>query len=757
MSQFRTLKKDMTKYFYKEWFGGVIAMILCFILCFPFFGSYFFSPNKYMYAFGGDAFAIYYDLSYHVCHGSGVWFKGMNYPHGELIFLTDAQGALTVILKWINQNIINICDYTVGILHSLNVISVILTSLVLYYILKALKCGLITSVIFAPLITMLSPQILRLVGHFGLAYPVVLPICILWFIRKTNLKKFEKRDILFFITLLFFSFNNPYVGAGAAGLLILATLIYSFWSRLYLYSLGLLMISFGFVLIPLVAFKILDPVQDRIKLQWGYFSFNTEFQGLVAPPDSLLFRILTWNGYSLKDINGETFINLGIISILCLLLILFHKIFKYRFLQEFKLEKSFIIILISTLLLYVYTSGLLFSLFDTEYLEENLGFLLMFKAVARLSWSLYFIITILATLVIDHIIKFKNITFILLVLSWVCYIWIYEIHSYIGPRFKETTHNNFLSKKNQEEIRAELAAANINIPDYQAVLCLPKMVMWSDNLITDLHFQTQFMSQRLSHATGIPLVSAMLSRISTGQALESIELLAHPLVEKSLQDKFPNKKDLLLLIGGDNPSLSSGEKYLITAADTLLNTPSYTLMRLPLNKINNFENQRDLFLNTYKNQEKTDSETFIYQNFESETSENISYYGASSKKINKGNYLILKHRFDNPIDSHYIFSVWTRVDHLKYGIGWFKCIIKNEKDEVIYEQGPDTRKSNNVHDEWIRTEVKFPVQKAHSVEIIFDVNRTVYIDELLISPENRIHIQQDTSEYILINGYRVKK
>ena len=178
-----------------------------------------------MYAFGGDAFAIYYDLSYHVCHGSGVWFKGMNYPHGELIFLTDAQGALTVILKWINQNIINICDYTVGILHSLNVISVILTSLVLYYILKALKCGLITSVIFAPLITMLSPQILRLVGHFGLAYPVVLPICILWFIRKTNLKKFEKRDILFFITLLFFSFNNPYVGAGAAGLLILATLI----------------------------------------------------------------------------------------------------------------------------------------------------------------------------------------------------------------------------------------------------------------------------------------------------------------------------------------------------------------------------------------------------------------------------------------------------------------------------------------------------------------------------------------------------
>ena len=234
----------------------------------------------------------------------------------------------------------------------------------------------------------------------------------------------------------------------------------------------------------------------------------------------------------------------------------------------------------------------------------------------------------------------------------------------------------------------------------------------------------------------------MLSRISTGQALESIELLANPLVEKSLQDKFPNKKDLLLLVGGDNPNLSAGEKYLISASDTLLNSPSYTLMRLPLNKINDFVNQREIFLNANTNQEKTDTSTFIYQNFESDGSTDFAYYGKSSKKINKGSQQILKYKFENPIDSHYICSVWTRVDHQKYGIGWFKCLIKNEKDEIVFEQGPDTRKSKDVHDEWIRTEVKFPVQKGYTVEINFDVNRIVYIDELLIRPENRVHIQQ---------------
>lgn len=90
-----------------------------------------------MYTFGGDALTICYDIKYHVCHGSGTMFKGMNYPHGELIFLTDAQGALTMILQWIN-NLVNICDYVVGIINFLNAFSVLIASAMMYYIFRIL-------------------------------------------------------------------------------------------------------------------------------------------------------------------------------------------------------------------------------------------------------------------------------------------------------------------------------------------------------------------------------------------------------------------------------------------------------------------------------------------------------------------------------------------------------------------------------------------------------------------------------------------
>ena len=744
----------MNKLFKKEWFYGTVSMFICFLICLPLFGKYFFSPNSHMYAFGGDAFAIYYDISYHVCHGKSSWFEGMNYPHGELIFLTDAQGALTMILQWLNQYI-NICDYTIGIIHTLNVVAVLLASLVLYYALRALECSNAISVGLSPLIAVMSPQIMRLSGHFGLAYPLVLPLCMLWFLRKSSVRKIEKRDFTFFLIMVFFSFNNPYVGAGAAAFLLVASMIDGIWSKKYIANFWVFGVSLAFILIPFIYFKMSDPVSDRIKVQWGYFSFNTEFQGIIAPINSIIYRCIEWMHQPLKTINDETAINIGLVAVISLLVLIFHFLFRFKFLKNFSISKPFIIILLSTLVLFLYTSGLLFSMFEQEFIEENLGFLLMFKALARISWSIYFSLTLLSAILINHIVKGKSLSFVILILSWTIFIWTFELYGYMSPRFQNTVHDNFLSQKKKQEILEEIKS--VDIQQFQAILCIPKMVMWSDNLISDHNFTSQFISQRISHATGLPLISAMLSRISTSQAMESIELLAHPLIEKSLQTKFPDKKDILLLVSKDNQGLSSGEQYLVAVSDTVFSSNSYTLMKLPLSKINDFEHQRDQLLTKYKNQVNTDAKAIIYMDFESEMSKDTSYYGKSSKRLTKGNHQILKHTFDNIIDSNYIVSVWTRIDHEKYGIGWFKCVVKNKNNEVVFEQGPDTRKSNDVHDQWIRTEVKFPVREGNSVEVSFEVNRIVYIDELLIRPENVIHVHESKNEHYLINGFKVKK
>jgi hypothetical protein len=708
-----------------------------------------------MYAFGGDALAIYYDLSYHVCHGKGHWFTGMNYPHGELIYLTDAQGALAMILQWINQNVIGVCDYTIGIIHSFNVISVLAAVLTTYFLLRRIGCIHVVSSFFSPLVILLSPQIFRLVGHFGLAYPMVIPLAILWFLRKEDNQRWEKRDILFFFIMLFFSFNNPYVGAASASLLLIAFMLDVILRGRLKTNFLFLLVSVSIVLIPYIYFKTNDPILDRIKLQWGYFSFNTEFQGIVAPVNSFLHKLIyAFNG-DLKIINDESNLNIGIIALFTIIIFLVARLFNNSFLKNLVIHRSFLLIIWSTLLLFLYTSGLLFSIFKQDFIEENLGFLLMFKALARLSWSLYFSLTILSVVIINHIIKEKSNSFKALVLSWTIFIWVAEIFSYFGPRFSDTNHANFLSRNKKTELLIEMK--NVPFTDFQAILCIPKLVAWSDNLLSEHHFITQFMSQRISHATGIPLISAMLSRIGTGQALESIELLANQLIEKSLVSKFPNSKDILLVARTDFDGLTSGEKSLIAIADTLYVKENYMLMRLPIKKINQFETEKNRLLSEKKIQLDTSKNTFYYQNFENESSDMLSYFGLSSKKIEKGEHPLISHTIANPLDSHYVFSVWTHVDSEKYGIGWVKCKVKDKNGDIKYEQYPDTRKSNDVHDQWIRTEIRIPVKKDYKIEISMETNRTIYIDELLLRPEKMIHVIDVGKKDLLINGYKVRK
>jgi len=165
-----------------------ITVVLTFFLFYPILSTYIFSPNSHMHAFGGDALAIYYDIQYHVCYGSGTKFTGMNYPNGELIFLTDAQGALAMVLQWINK-IVPICDYVIGIINFLNAISVLIASGVIFAILRSQGVSIFIAIVFSPLITLLSPQIFRLGGHFGLAYLFIIPLVYLYIIKlQKNLR-----------------------------------------------------------------------------------------------------------------------------------------------------------------------------------------------------------------------------------------------------------------------------------------------------------------------------------------------------------------------------------------------------------------------------------------------------------------------------------------------------------------------------------------------------------------------------------------
>jgi len=683
-------------------------------LAWPFQGVYFIEPNQHMHAFGGDALAIYYNVAYHACHSSGLWLESMNYPHGELIFMTDAQGALSILLSYLN-----LCEYSTGIINGLNAWSIIIAAILIFFLLQSLNINSFGSALFSPLIILLSPPMLRMFSHFGLAYPFLIPLAMLWFVRKTNYSSFEKRDLAIFLIFLFFGFNNPYLSA-QIGLFLLGSGVVIFFLKKYRKSSFIITgLAILILLIPFVLLKFLDPVNDRIGLQWGYFYYYSTLEGLLAPTNSIvdgILKFLTGKGFQVKF---EALMNIGFVSITLLTLSVLIK--------KSKTPKFYLPLLISSALLFIYASAVLLMPFERNWIEDKMGFLLMFKAVGRLAWPIYFTLTVLAIYLLTQ--WTKN----YLVYIALASIWIFEIHAYIGPFFKDHVHPNFFANEYREEIP--------NPERYQAILSIPKMMYWTDNFISEDNFFTQFYSMRLSLQSGLPLVNAMLSRMSIGQTAEAIELISHPYIEKSLPTKFPNSKDILVVLGAQHLPLTKGEQHIINQGEKILEKEWYSLYALSI------EDFKPLIPDT------NFKDPIWYSGYDN-YSQNAGYFKQGALKVEKGQHLILDHTAT--MDTTFLFSAWVKVDHRRYGVGNFEYRVYNTNSELIFESKPDIRKSGNVHDDWIRAEQSLKLNSKDRLIIHFNTIREQSIDDAMLSIEGENSLVKGEKAN-LIEGYKILK
>ncbi len=71
-------------------------------------------------------------------------------------------------------------------------------------------------------------------------------------------------------------------------------------------------------------------------------------------------------------------------------------------------------------------------------------------------------------------------------------------------------------------------------------------------------------------------------------------------------------------------------------------------------------------------------------------------------------------------------------------MGDFRIMIINEKNETLYDKHIETRRSSDIHDDWIRSEDTFKYQKGQKIKLLFNCNRTLTLDELLIRLKSTI-------------------
>ena len=175
--------------------GFIITLILSVACLIFFYGKLLQHPNKVYFTDNGDGFQSYYSAIYHVKHDPSFWkMDGMNYPYGEQIFFTGAHPFITNSIKSISV-VIDISDYTVGIINLTMLLSILLCALSVYLVFKHLKLPFLYSAIVATALAFLSPQLDRLNGHFSLTYQFAIPMLLL-FLLKFNQSPSTKKSLL---------------------------------------------------------------------------------------------------------------------------------------------------------------------------------------------------------------------------------------------------------------------------------------------------------------------------------------------------------------------------------------------------------------------------------------------------------------------------------------------------------------------------------------------------------------------------------
>ena len=737
---------------------GVVIMTL--FMMYFIFGAYLWQPNSMMMAFGGDALVLYYNTLYHACYGNGLTLENMNYPQGDLIFMTDAQSVLSLFLMGLRKLGFNTCDCAVGFIHFFNHYSLIPATLLMYYVLVRLGIRKELSVIFGVLIIFLSPQMFRFAAHYGLAYLFVIPMVLLYIIeKKTNIKS-GKWDMFVLLVLILVTFNNAYLGfIGAAMGLIAGTLytFYYYWKNRKVHNgtLVLSLVCFIALLIPFVTLQILDHVGDRLQVQWGFTTYATNLRGSLYPPNTLMHLLMTASGIKINPPEFESVQYLGIIPILILLSFVIIFPFKKNLIKVNSDVKLFII---AAFILYAYSSNVnLFGSSFIHYIEEHLGFLLMFKASGRIGWPLYYAISIFAVYLLNIYLNFfkaRTNKLGFLVLTPIVIIWILEINLFVKPVYKDVFHANFLSKEKRSEYKAILEGKGFKSDEFQSLLCVPKTEFWSDKLLSYNHWPTHFYATLISLAFELPMSNALLSRPGTKNNALNTQLLSHPLIVREKPATYPDKRDILLVFGHQQSTLSEGEKYLTGASSLIYEDNDIQLRRFKFDqffKSPAIETAKNLYLSGKI------AGPLYHEGYET-TNSNSVFYGNGAREISEGVHEILNKELSLSADTTLTFSIWTKLDNKKYGLGDWIVRSYNENGGLDEEVIINPRNSYDIQHDFIRSGCEIKVKRNGRINIQFIANQKFVIDELMIDYKgNDAIIDLEEKPYFLFNNYKILK
>jgi hypothetical protein len=734
-----------------------IAVVI--ILLGVYYGSFVKQVDTLCFAPWGDGYKNYYTLAYYIQNDSGAHFTGMNYPYGENIIYTDNQPLVAVLHKQLNHYIPSIAHHLRAIILYAMLLSVVLSFLILYRILRRFELPEWYACIFAILICMLAPQLARLNGHFSLAYSFFLPALIL--LVTEWLRNNRSVLVLIGITALLtaFVFIHPYYFAIAA--LFLASL---FVAHTFTYR----SLSSYRLLIPVVVsfavFKLFllltDHISNRPGTPWGFIMSRSTVADILLHPNSFIFQGLSSvisTGKIVFHWEGQAY--LGVVTLMGLLLFLF---FKFRKHPVSKLiPPAAVLLFVASVPVLLFAMAFPFSLHPSlERLIDYIpGSLKQFRAAGRFSWVFYYTSAVLGALVLYrtlHLIqnKFYHIGLATaIVLLW--FIDVNTINNYHAREMKRWS----ATANESEEARAieqQLNNHHLSFDSFQAILPAPYFNNGSEKIYLEAS-GSAFEGMKWSLGSGLPLAATMMSRTSVSQSLSLVNLFSSDYIQKRVIARLPSAKPFLLIKTGD---VSMNEQQVIDRSSYLFNaygTSFYLLRPSALHdSIAALQQQINTLTTGLYNHGtyfSSDSVPNVYLKSYEEQKNDYAVLGKGAYYHEKGDEFLYTDTLPNATDSTwYELSVWMYTDMRTPAYPALYITVNDTQGNATYTTDLPGKFSTENYRHWIKVTTRFPITDAKSKLYVSISGNYRTIDEFMIKPINSTVITHLNNVY-LYNNY----
>ncbi|WNJ21277.1 hypothetical protein [Pontibacter sp. G13] len=546
-----------TPWFERPWVASALFWGVMLTAWLGLYGHALLEPGNHLFMSHGDGLKNAYTYLYYIQQNeSWTEFEGMLYPFGEHFVYTDCIPLMGLMMRALDSWFPGTGASAIPVLNLAMILSILIGGWLVFRILVELDVRPHLAAWVAPGIILLSPPSLRLgFGHYAMAFLWMIPL--VWWLWIKWWKAPRKMGWLATMALanLCLFFIHPYPGLMGVGFQLVAISLATVFRKVS-WQKGATGIAIA-VFLPILLFRLpialVDTHPDRTDNPSGLFSFRAELDDIFVPTTAPLRPLLD----QVVDIHqkAEALNYVGLPAVLWIGFLIAGVIRRIShkewptWIQALSSNQLWGLSLLAALPMLIFAFGFPFSSFPK--LAEVFPVFKQFRAVGRFAWMFYFTFTAGAVLSLQAWwVQAESQSMRRWVLAGIVFsggIWLWEGIDQHRPLVAEYHRNpQFFEPSQMPEDWQEVYEA-VDAESFQAILPLPFCFMGSEQFHLPMDWRIIQPSFTFSAASGLPLMTGMLTRTDMAETRQLVELIAPDWYPKKLEKQLDADHDILVL------------------------------------------------------------------------------------------------------------------------------------------------------------------------------------------------------------------